>query len=125
MFVAHIFYAVATAFTKLSIITSYLRIFPDTGLRRLLFTTAGLVSGIGISSIFATIFQCWPVQAAWDYSIMDRHCFQFRDFLYANAAISIVTDFLLVAAPLPYFWSLRLPLRQRLVICFLFGVGFM
>ncbi|KAM7194241.1 hypothetical protein V8F33_007387 [Rhypophila sp. PSN 637] len=124
MFVAHIFYAAASTFTKLSIITSYLRIFPETSLRRLLYATAVLVVGIGISAIFATIFQCWPVQSAWDFSIEHRQCFQFRDFLYANAAISIVTDFLLVAAPLPYFWSLRLPLRQRLVICVLFGVGF-
>lgn len=124
MYVAHIFYAAASAFTKLSIITSYLRIFPDTSLRRVLYTTAVLVIGIGISAIFATIFQCWPLQAAWDFSIEDRKCFQFSTFLYANAAISTVTDFLLVAAPLPYFWSLVLPLRQRLVICFLFGVGF-
>ncbi|KAM7185221.1 hypothetical protein V8F20_011903 [Naviculisporaceae sp. PSN 640] len=124
MFVAHIFYAASSAVTKLSIITSYLRIFPATSLRRLLYATGVLVIGIGISAIFATIFQCWPVQAAWDFSLGDRQCFHFRDFLYANAAISIVTDFMLVAAPLPYFWSLRLPLRQRLVICVLFGVGF-
>ena len=123
MFVAHVFYAVATAFTKLSIITSYLRIFPHDTLRRVLYVTAAVCTGIGISAVFATIFQCSPVQAAWDFTIEDSQCFPFVNFLYANAAISIATDFVLVVAPLPYFWSLSLPLRQRLVICVLFGVS--
>ncbi|KAK3365498.1 hypothetical protein B0T24DRAFT_723232 [Lasiosphaeria ovina] len=124
MFVAHVFYAVATAFTKLSIITSYLRIFPHETLRRIMYGTAVLVVGIGISAIFATIFQCLPVEAAWNFNITERKCFPFTDFLFANAAVSIATDLVLVAAPLPYFWSLNLPLRQRIVICVLFGVGF-
>ncbi|KAK3358723.1 hypothetical protein B0T25DRAFT_73868 [Lasiosphaeria hispida] len=124
MYVAHIFYAAASTFTKLSIITSYLRIFPHELLRRILYGTGVLVTGIGISAIFATMFQCSPVQAAWDFTIEDSQCFEFVHFLYANAAANILIDFVLVVAPLPYFWSLSLPLRQRLVICILFGVGF-
>ncbi|KAK5651679.1 hypothetical protein OQA88_11745 [Cercophora sp. LCS_1] len=123
MFVAHVFYAAGTAFTKLSIITSYLRIFPHDLLRRVLYVTGVVCVGIGISAIFATIFQCKPVEAAWDFTIEESTCFPFVNFLYANAAVSIVTDFVLVVAPLPCFWSLRLPLRQRLAICALFGVS--
>src|SRR6187551_312228 len=106
MFVAHIFYAAATALTKLSIITSYLRIFPHDSLRVVLYATAVIVSGIGVSAMFATIFQCQPVRAAWDFGAPDRKCFEFTHFLYANAAINIFTDFVLVVVPLPYFWSL-------------------
>ncbi|KAK0755136.1 hypothetical protein B0T18DRAFT_300858, partial [Schizothecium vesticola] len=124
MFVAHIFYAAATALTKLSIITSYLRIFPHDSLRVVLYATAVIVSGIGVSAMFATIFQCQPVHAAWDFRVADPKCFEFTHFLYANAAINIFTDFVLVVAPLPFFWSLALPLRQRLVIMVLFGAGF-
>lgn len=123
MFVAHVFYAAGTAFTKLSIITSYLRIFPHNILRRILYATAAVCTAIGISAIVATIFQCSPIQAAWDFTIDGSQCIPFVDFLYANAAISIATDLILIVAPLPYFWSLSLPLRQRLVICVLFGVS--
>ncbi|KAK3327030.1 hypothetical protein B0T19DRAFT_151123 [Cercophora scortea] len=124
MYVAHVFYAAATAFTKLSIITSYLRIFPHRLLRRILLGTAVMVTGLGLGAIFATIFQCTPVRAAWDFTITDSRCFPFIDFLYGTAAVNIVTDFILVTAPLPYFWSLNLPIKQRLLICLLFGVGF-
>jgi hypothetical protein len=125
MYVAHVFYAAGTVFTKLSIITSYLRIFPHDALRRILYVTAVVCTGIGISAIFVTIFQCTPVHAAWDFTIPGSKCIPFVHFLYANAAISTLADLVLVVAPLPFFWSLNLPLRQRLVICVLFGVGFM
>ncbi|KAK0653064.1 hypothetical protein B0T16DRAFT_110725 [Cercophora newfieldiana] len=124
MYVAHVFYAAGTAFTKLSIITSYLRIFPHDVLRIVLYVTAVVCTGIGISAIFVTIFQCSPVHAAWDFTVEGSQCITFVNFLYANAAISTVADVVLVVAPLPFFWSLSLPLRQRLVICVLFGVGF-
>jgi len=124
MYVAHVFYAAGTAFTKLSIIVSYLRIFPDETLRRILYATAAVCTGIGISAIFVTIFQCHPVQTAWDFTV-EGECIPFVNFLYANAGISTLADVVLVVVPLPFFWSLSLPLRQRLVICVLFGVGFM
>ncbi|KAK1777076.1 hypothetical protein QBC45DRAFT_470501 [Copromyces sp. CBS 386.78] len=124
MYVAHVFYSAAGAFTKLSILTSYLRIFSGKVLRWILCGTAAVVSTMGVCAVFATIFQCTPVKAAWDYTIADSKCFSFVDFLYANAGINMAIDFVLVAAPLPYFWSLSIPLRQRLMICVLFGVGF-
>ncbi|KAK3935586.1 hypothetical protein QBC46DRAFT_46352 [Diplogelasinospora grovesii] len=124
MFVANVFYAAATAFTKVSIITSYLRIFPHELLRRILYATSAVVVGLGISAIFATIFQCKLVEAAWDFAIVGGQCYAFIDFLYANSAINIATDFVLCLAPLPYFWGLSLPVKQRLSICLLFGIGF-
>jgi len=125
MFVAHVFYALATAFAKLSIITSYLRIFPNERLRITLYVTAAVVVGLGISAVCATIFQCQPIRAAWDFTIEDAKCYRFVDFLYANAAINIVTDFVICLAPLPCFWKLRIPVRQKLVVSFLFCIGFL
>jgi hypothetical protein len=124
LFVANVFYAVATMLTKLSIITSFLRIFPQKELRRVLIGTAVVVVGQGISAIFACIFQCSPVSAAWDFSIQNATCYNFKDFLYANSAINIVTDFILCVAPLPYLWRLDIPVKQKLIVCFLFGIGF-
>ncbi|KAK3493606.1 hypothetical protein B0T13DRAFT_504088 [Neurospora crassa] len=124
MYVAHVFYAAAGAITKLSILTSYLRIFSGQVLRWILYGTAVVVTAMGVCAVFTTIFQCTPVKAAWDYTIAGSKCIPFVDFLYANAGVNVAIDFVLVAAPLPYFWSLSIPLRQRLMICVLFGVGF-
>lgn len=125
MFVAHVFYALATAFAKMSIITSYLRIFPDEHLRRVLYVTAVVVIGLGITAVCATIFQCRPIQAAWDFTIERSKCYHFVDFLYANSAVNIATDFVICLSPLPCFWKLRIPVRQKLVVSFLFCIGFL
>ncbi|KAH8880312.1 hypothetical protein GQ53DRAFT_833471 [Thozetella sp. PMI_491] len=123
MFVANISYACATVFTKMSIITSYLRMFPHHILRRVLFVTAVVVIGLGISAIFATIFQCTPVHAAWDFD-EPGYCYTFVYFLYSNSAINMATDFVLCLSPLPIFWGLKLPLKQKCLVSFLFLIGF-
>lgn len=57
MYVAHVFYAAAGAFTKLSILTSYLRIFSGKVLRWILYGTAVVVTVMGVCAIFATVFD--------------------------------------------------------------------
>jgi hypothetical protein len=39
-------------------------------------------------------------------------------------SINTLEDFVVVGLPLPMFWKLSLPKRQRIMICSLFGVGF-
>ena len=122
MFVANVFYACAIATTKLSIIASYLRIFPNSGLRKFMYVTGVFIIGLWISAIFATVFQCRPINAAWDFTIEGK-CYSFVNFLYASAGVNIATDLIVCLAPIPYFWKLNLPVRQKMIVSFLFLVG--
>lgn len=51
------------------------------------------------------IFQCWPVRAAWTFSIRaTSHCFSNSTFSaigLTNSSINCATDFLLAALPIP------------------------
>ncbi|OCK94201.1 uncharacterized protein K441DRAFT_637026 [Cenococcum geophilum 1.58] len=123
LFVCYLFYACAISFTKLSIVVSYVRILPNRSLRLVMYATGVVVGLLWLCSVFATIFQCSPVKAAWDFTITNRRCYPYVHYLYASAAITIATDVMLCTIPLPYFWRLQLPRRQKLVICFLFLVG--
>lgn len=69
MFVGNSLSACAVAFTKLSIISSYLRVFPHQSLRVTMFITMAITTGLMLASIPVTIFQCDPVRAAWDFTI--------------------------------------------------------
>lgn len=42
---------------------------------------------------------------------------------YFTTAFSIFTDVLLVALPLPLFWKLKLPVREKWIVTVLFGFG--
>ena len=124
MFVANIFYSAAIAFTKLSIIASYMNIFAPRGLLRIVLqATAFVTIGLVVASIPATIFECIPVDGAWSLTNSDAKCYTFVDFLYASTAINVATDLVLCTVPIPLFWRLQLPRRQKVMISGLFFIG--
>jgi hypothetical protein len=124
LFGAYLSYSTAITFTKFSILATYLRIFPPgVYLRWIVYAVGIVVMGFWISSIFAIIFTCVPVQAAWDYTIPNAKCYGVLHYFYVAAGFNILTDLLLCLMPMPVFWSLSMPRSQRLVLCMLFGMG--
>jgi hypothetical protein len=70
--------------------------------------------------------KCQPHHAAWDFSVPVRHCPSDKTDIMVSSigsAINITTDFLLSVAPMFLFWNLRRPLRERVLICSLTGIG--
>lgn len=120
-----VLYAIAVTLTKISIIASYLRVFPTRTLHRFMYITAGVIVGLWVCSTLVTIFQCSPVRAAWDFTLQDRKCIPIVDFFYAAASVNIATDLMLCIAPLPLCWKLRIGTNERIILCLLFAVGFL
>ncbi|KAH6671991.1 hypothetical protein B0J14DRAFT_669496 [Halenospora varia] len=116
-------YSTSITFTKLSIMATYIRIFPNGLLRYSIYVIGFVVVVFWITSIFAIIFTCVPVQAAWDYTITNARCIHIVDYFYTSAGVNIATDLLLCFLPLPTIWSLQMPKAQRVVVCFLFAMG--
>ena len=120
----HILYSFAIAFAKLSIISSYFRIFPRNRMHILLYVMLAVTLVLLAASVIATIFICLPIQAAWDPTIRAHaKCYQFPTFLYASTSVNITTDVILCTAPLPYFIRLRLPRKQKVGACLLTIIG--
>ncbi|KAK1918109.1 hypothetical protein P3342_000829 [Pyrenophora teres f. teres] len=123
LFICQILYAFAIASTKLSIIASYLRLFPDRQFRIWMYILSFLIVGLWITGVFVTIFQCTPVRGAWDFTIQGRRCVNYVTYLYASSAVNVATDIVLCLLPLPHLWRLQLPLRERVVLCVLLAGG--
>lgn len=115
-------YVTALMLVKISIVTSYLRVFPTKLFRRVMYTLSAAIVGVWICSILVTIFQCHPVRGAWDFTL-PRDCLAIVNFYYFTTAFSIFTDFLLCTLPLPVFWRLNLPARQKYIVSLLFAIG--
>lgn len=107
LFGAYLSYSTAIAFTKFSIMATYIRIFPHGILRKTVYGTAIIVLCFWISSIFAITFTCIPVQASWNYTIANAKCFPIVNFFYASSAFNIVTDILLCVLPIQTLWALQ------------------
>lgn len=78
-------YSTSITFTKLSIMATYIRIFPNIFLRYTVYIIGGVVVIFWITSIFAIIFTCVPVQAAWDYGLTNARCIHILDYFYTSA----------------------------------------
>ena len=120
---AYLAYSTSITFTKLSIIATYVRIFPNGPLRYSIFGIGVVVIMNWITSVFCIIFTCIPVEAAWDYTIKNARCIHIIDYFYTSAGVNIATDLLLCFLPLPTIWKLQMPKAQRVVVCIIFGMG--
>lgn len=123
LFCIYVAYALAITFTKLSLIASYLRVFPDKRFRQLMYVISASVILLCIASTIVIIFQCNPASSAWDWSIRRDQCLNIHTFLYASSAINTCTDFVLWAAPLPLVWKLHMSKKAKVGLAFLFGCG--
>ncbi|EXJ95388.1 hypothetical protein A1O1_00509 [Capronia coronata CBS 617.96] len=122
LWICQVMYVTALMLVKISIVVSYLRVFPTTDFRRVMYALSVGIVCVWICSILVTIFQCHPVQGAWDFTL-PRDCLPIVKFYYFTTAFSIFTDFLLCTLPLPVFWRLKLPSRQKYIVSLLFAIG--
>jgi hypothetical protein len=117
-------YNAALTLVKISILLQYRRIFTAPSMQRA--TTIGLViiGAWGITVITMLSMLCVPIQAMWDHSVHGR-CLPLLPAYYAPACINIATDFGTWVLPLPIIKSLQLPKRQKVMLMFIFGLGFL
>jgi hypothetical protein len=74
------------------------------------------------SSLFVALLICRPIAANWDPSI-PRTCGNLNTAFYVIAAVNMVTDFMVMALPVPQIWALQLPIIQKLGLSLHFGLG--
>lgn len=116
-------YATAITFTKCSIVASYLRLFPNEKFRWIIKIAAVVIIALWICSVFAIIFECIPVQAAWDWTITNAKCIDIVTYLIVSSSVNIVTDLILCVAPIPILYKMNMSLSQRMILCVVFGFG--
>lgn len=122
--VAALAYSTSAMFVKLSLLAFYLRLSPSPTFRLLTYILIFISASFGISSILAAGLQCVPISMRWD-STQKGHCVNVNVFYFANAGLHILTEILIFILPVQTLWKLHLPLRQKLGLCGLMGLGAM
>ncbi len=65
-----------------------------------------------------------PISAYWTLSFVPQQCINERVHLVLEGTFNIIYDFVTVLIPIPIVMRLNLPLRQRIIVALLFGMGF-
>lgn len=109
--------------TKISILLLYMRIFEVfVWFRWVGRTLIGIVTAYMIAAFFAAVFQCTPVQRAWDKSVPGT-CISIEKNWYANAGFSIATDAIILLLPIKPVLSLKLPVGEKIAVLGVFVLG--
>ncbi|KAL5395856.1 hypothetical protein PMIN06_004333 [Paraphaeosphaeria minitans] len=117
-------YSISTTFIKLSLLSFYLRLSNGPAFSALVYCAIFIVIGFGIGSVITVLLQCIPLSSLWDAeAAKGAKCIKLVDFYYANAAINLTNDVVILFLPIKVLWGLHMPLRQRIGLCGLFGLG--
>jgi hypothetical protein len=107
---------------KFSILLLYLRIFPDKKFRLVTKIAIGWMVCQTIAFVIVVSFQCTPVDAVWDISVHGK-CINSQAFVYTAAGFSILEDIVIMLLPIWELKDLRLDLRKRIALGFMFALG--
>ncbi|KAF1943289.1 hypothetical protein EJ02DRAFT_433398 [Clathrospora elynae] len=108
-------YVWTPALTKLSLLALYYRLNPDKKVRVCIYALAALVSGYSLAITVVAAGPCNP------QTHTDQKCL--TDLNLFMACINIITDFFILCLPIPMLRALQLPLKQKVLLGFVFALG--
>jgi len=121
---AEIFYAFNLAWTKLSVLLMYYRVFRFPLFKNMAYGIGAFVIAWVITITFLFIFICVPVEKLW-YPDLPGHCIDQVGTWIANAASTILSDIAILVLPIPQVWKLQLRKPEKIGVTFAFCLGFL
>ncbi|KAK6224072.1 hypothetical protein LQW54_000219 [Pestalotiopsis sp. IQ-011] len=124
-YLGEIFYFASLSFNKISLLLFILRVFPDRQFRRIVFVVCGLCVGYGVSFVFATAFQCNPINHSW-LQVDSTHlgaCNSINIQGWMSAVCNIIIDLIIIVLPLRNLYGLQIQLKKKIMIMFMFSLG--
>ncbi|CZT22918.1 uncharacterized protein RCC_08625 [Ramularia collo-cygni] len=116
-------YNLSLCCTKVAILLQYLRVFsPMKTFRMCCFILLTVVVIYAIYAAGTAIFACSPIAFFWDHRLEGK-CLPRFPIWFANAAINIVTDIVIVVLPIPVMSDLELPTRTKRALMTVFLLG--
>jgi hypothetical protein len=111
------------AFTKISILVLYLRVLTYHYARWISWAILVLTIIYNIIGFAVQITTCIPLQKLWDATRYGT-CHPLA-LAWVFVGLHVTTDFIVFALPIPIITTLTISLRQKLLLAFLFGLGFL
>jgi hypothetical protein len=110
------------AITKLSLLLLYNRLFSVTGFRVINYFLMATIIVWYLVIIFITFFLCKPIHANWDLGV-PATCLDRTALNRAAPVPWVVTDFVVLIAPLPYLKGLNIRHGEKVALMGLFLLG--
>jgi len=124
-YVMAVLYFTEITFIKLSLTFFYIRVFPSSGVQKLLWGTVVFVTLWGVAYVLTAIFQCQPVSYFWTHwdGLHRGSCVDINAITESHAGLSIALDFWILGIPLWQIWGLKLHWEKKIGVALMFCVG--
>ncbi|KAI1069173.1 hypothetical protein LB507_008707 [Fusarium sp. FIESC RH6] len=115
------FYTTALACARLSLVAFFYQIFGVSSMRYFLHGFVFLIISWAISTYVPSIRTCWPIHTFWDGT--QQNCIDLSMFYVGVAIGGIIADIGLMVLPLPYIFTLKVPLYHKILIAMMLIFG--
>lgn len=125
--VGEIVYACNVAITKIAVLLLYYRLLQvafqtSRTLRIIAYGIATLVIIAAVVFVVMVIFGCRPLNKRWDPDV-PGYCVPKIIRWTLNAGLSILTDVMILALPVPQIWKMRLGILEKIGVLSIFALG--
>lgn len=124
LLVSEVIYIWHMAWTKLSVLLMYYRIFRLPYFKRFIIPVGTFVVAWAIAGTFLFTFICVPTEKLW-HPELPGHCISEMGVWVANASSTIVSDIAILLLPIPQVWKLKTKKSEKIGLTLVFGLGFL
>ncbi|OHE90562.1 integral membrane protein [Colletotrichum orchidophilum] len=111
-----------TVFIKMAILWLYTRIFSTAKFKRWSYILMGVTGAYGVAFLILFMSRCSPMSQQWA-PVEGGHCRDITVDQLISVTINIVVDIAMTALPMPALWGLQMPLRNKVAVSAMFGMG--
>ncbi len=115
-------YIVALATVKISVLLFYRRIFPSPRFHIILRIVGGFIMCYSVVQLLVLIFQCRPIQGAWD-PFIKAECVHINEEITVMSAFNVLTGMTTLCLPIPLIWQLQVSKRSKIQLMSIFILG--
>jgi hypothetical protein len=123
VYICELLYVITIGLVKISILLFYLRVFPLKSLHLASWAMIGYCVASTLAFLLVTVFQCHPIAYVWNKDLKGGKCINYNAVAWANAAINIQQDLLIIFLPVNALRRLQLNLKKKIGMYAMFGVG--
>ncbi|KAH0314680.1 hypothetical protein KCU71_g6488, partial [Aureobasidium melanogenum] len=120
---AAVLYSACMLTMKLSVLMLYRRLFPIQNFRIQWWCAFFFVNAYSVMFIFASLFSCSPISAAWDVTVSEHKCINRTALYIAYTVMNSISTWWILLMPMPIVWSLALKNDQKYLLTSLFALG--
>ena len=108
---------------KWSLLLYYIKLFPLRQFRIAAWSIGIFLAAWLVGCEIAIIFQCSPLQFAWNRTIANGHCIDVTKFYIAATVLNMATNLITLALPLPIIWGLQIDTHKKVALSVAFTIG--